>query len=302
MFTIFQLLLLLQFVDTIREVEPVPRFKSAISKQTTGVLIVGIAWVALLGDYGRGDQDSSRVVVTTILTSLQLAAVLALMATIWFVKRRPAVFRPDGGKIVDREMNDGLWSRYSFQWCAKVLAAGAKEKLENADLPAMNHAIRSEDATNEFNDMILKDTLPLWIQISWHYRGQLILQWLTILLSNFFDVAPAFATLQLLQFLETRENLDTIDPTAWKYVFTIILATASSHMIDSRIMWWGMGYIVVPLRTTLTGLMYRKLLKIKGGSEPPKQEKHDEEVCNFPISNSRAILRVSSGHWSSESH
>jgi hypothetical protein len=225
-----QLLLLLQLIDTSLQVAPLTRFKSAISRLTSCFLLVGIAWISLLGDAPE---------VTTILTSLQMASVIALIATIGSIKRRPVVFRPDG-KIVDQQMTVSLWSRYSFEWCMDVLSAAAKE-IENSGIPAMDHVVRSESATERFNNIVIKDTMPLWVQIFWAFRSQLILQWLSILFSNFFDVAPAFATLQLLKYLETRTDPDGIEPGSWKYVVGILVATTSSHMVDSRIMWWSMS-------------------------------------------------------------
>jgi hypothetical protein len=159
------------------------------------------------------------------------------MATIFAIRRRPPVFHPDG-RIIDQQMNVSLWSRYSFHWCVDVIAAAGKDTAENSDLPAMDHIARSGDAVSRFQNMVLKEnSLPLWLQITWEFRGPLIWMWLVILLSNFFDVAPAFATLQLLQYLEKRNDSDDIDPMAWKYVLGILVATVSSHMIDSRIMW-----------------------------------------------------------------
>jgi hypothetical protein len=231
----------LQLIVTAREVEFVTRFKSAISRVTTCVVIVVTAWVALLGDYGRSQSYSNRIFVTSILTSAQIAAALALFAAIFSVRRRPAVFRLDG-KIVDRQMNVSLWSRYSFQWCVDILRNAGKDKFENEDLPAMDHVVRSEKATASFRNMVLKDdSLPLWVQIFWQFRWPLIWQWAAILFSNFFDVAPAFATLQLLQYLETRKDADDLDPMAWKYVIGIVVATVSSHLVDSRIMWLVMS-------------------------------------------------------------
>jgi len=135
-------------------------------------------------------------------------------------------------------MNVSLWARYSFQWCVDVLSAAGKEKIENSDVPAMDHTVRSKEATEWFNNIVIKDSMPLWVQIFWAFRGPLMLQWLSILFSNFFDVAPTFATLQLLKYLEARTDPNTIEPGAWKYVVGIIVATTSTHLVDSRIMWW----------------------------------------------------------------
>ena len=108
-------------------------------------------------------------------------------------------------------------------------------------MPAMDHVVRSESGTARFKNIIIKeDSLPLWVQILWTFSWELVLQWLGILFSNFFDVAPAFATLQLLKYLETRKDINDLDPGAWKYVAGIITATVSSFIVDSRLWWWVM--------------------------------------------------------------
>lgn len=221
----------MQLINISRLVEPVTRFKAITARLTTCFLIAGLIFVTLIGD---------PILVTTILTSCQMGAILVLIATIFSVKRRPEIFRPDG-RPVERQRNVNLWSRYSFHWGVDILAAAGKEKFENSDMPAMDHVVRSEDATARFRNIIIKeDSLPLWVQIFWAFSWALIVQWLGILLSNFFDVAPAFATLQLLQYLETRQDVDAIEPGAWKYVAGIVAATVSSLIVDSRLIWWVM--------------------------------------------------------------
>ena len=237
----FKVLLLLQLFVTAREVEPVTRFKSAVSKLQTCFLIIALALVTLHGDYGQSQNYTDRVFVTSVLTGAQVIAALALMATIFCLKRRPAVFRPDH-KAVDRQMTDSLWARYTFKWCQDTLKAAGKEKFENSDMPAMDHVVRSENATANFKRIVFKeDNLPLWAHIFWKFRYQFLFQWTGILFSNFFDVAPAFATLQLLRYLENRDDTDAIDPKAWKYVAGIVVATVSSRLVDSRIFWAAMA-------------------------------------------------------------
>lgn len=208
------------------------------------MLIAIIACIDILGEYGITYPYSSRYLVTTVLSSTQIIAASIVTAAIMSVNRRPDVFSPDG-QLIDRQMNVNLWSRYAFNWAGDILALSTKEALENTSLPAMDNRVRSEDVTEGFTNMILKDTVSLWVQIFWHFRNQFIYQWAFILLSNFFDVAPAFATLKLLQFLETRKDLDDIDPMAWKYVAGIVIATVSSHLVDSRISWFGMSCMLI---------------------------------------------------------
>lgn len=234
------MLLLLQLVVTSRIADPVLRFKSAVFRLWTVGLIGLIAYAAIVGDYGHTQKSSpnnDRLLVTSLLTGAQIVIAVALLSAIMALKRRPAVFRPDG-KLVDRQMNSTLWSRYAFSWSNDVLSAAAKDTFQHSELPAMDHTARSEKVTARFKDIVLKgEKLPLWVQLSWAYRNPLAYQWISILISNFFDVAPAFATLQLLQYLEARKDVNDLDPWAWKYVLGIAVATTSSHLIDSRISW-----------------------------------------------------------------
>jgi hypothetical protein len=209
--------------------------------------MVVIVWAALYGDYGRSKFLSTRILITSILSGLQMLTLVLLMGTICAIQRRPAVFSPDD-RNVDRQRTVSLWSRYSFQWCLNELRIAGNDKLENSNLPAMDHIARSKDALWRFQNMVPKESsLPLWALIAWEFRGPLLWQWSIILLSNFFDVAPTFATLQLLKYLETRGDTDSLDPSAWKYVVAIAAATTSSYMIDSRIMWSSQTGMIIDL-------------------------------------------------------
>ncbi|PWY67926.1 ABC bile acid transporter [Aspergillus heteromorphus CBS 117.55] len=277
-------LLFMQLVETCFQEGYTARFQSALWKQAPMVLIGAIACAALAGHENYyGDQE----VVTTALVILQLAHTLALVAVIWCVKRRPAVFRPDG-RMVDSEMTGSLWVRYTFGWIAPLLAGGRKEELNEADLPGMNHRVRSKEVTDTFIAQALQDTTPLWVRIAWHFRGELARQWIGTLISNLGDLAPALANLQLLQYLETRGSADG-DMGAWKYVVTIALAMTWWSLGDSRLMWWGGAYIVPPLRSTLTGLMYTKLLRMKLSSGP-SEDKQGEE--NGPSKSQQDIINM----------
>lgn len=201
-------------------------------------------WVSLLDD-----ADT----VITVLTSLQMASVIGVITAVASLRRRPKLFRPDG-HVVDQEMNVNLWSRYTFQWCADALKAASNEKFDNPDVPAISHDIKTELVVEQFKNIVIKDDMPLWFQIFWAYKGALFLQWFSILLSNFSDVAPAFAVLQLLQYLETRTDPNALDPGAWKYVVGIALATTSSHCVDSRIMWWSKASMLCSKYGSVSGL------------------------------------------------
>ncbi|KAH8129144.1 hypothetical protein FP744_10005119 [Trichoderma asperellum] len=273
-------LLLLQFTVASREVAPVARFNTAASSLYTCVSITAIASVVLHGINGLDYSYGDGLFVTAILTEIQIVASLALFATVWLIRRRPDVFRPNG-KVVDSLFTGTLWERYSFSWSLGMLNAAGTEKFENSDMPSMDHATRSENSTADFKRMIFREEkLPLWAHITWKYRWMFLYQWSMILFTNFFDVAPAFANLQLLRYLETRSDSGIIDPVAWKWVAAIVVATISSRLVDSRVMWSEMADIVIPLRSTLTGLMYEKLMRIEDSLHVPKKESSDSNAEN----------------------
>ncbi|KAL7935404.1 P-loop containing nucleoside triphosphate hydrolase protein [Trichoderma chlorosporum] len=270
------ILLLLQFFVASREIEPVVRYNRATSSLKTIVVIIVIASTVLHGISGVYPRPNDGLFIDSILTWIQIGAALVLSGIIASIKRRPDVFGPDG-RVVDSQRTFSLWSRYSFDWPLDVLRAAGSEKFENSDLPAMDHMVRSENATANFKNIIFKaDRLPLWAHIMWKFRYRFIWMWGALLFTNFFDVAPAFANLQLLRHLETRENFDIIDPVAWKWVAAIVAATISSRLVDSRVMWSEMADIVVPMRSTLTGMMYEKLMKMEDSLHIPKEKENEK--------------------------
>ncbi|KAL7911960.1 P-loop containing nucleoside triphosphate hydrolase protein [Trichoderma velutinum] len=272
------ILLLLQFLVASREVEPVTRFNSITSSLNTCWLIIGIAAVTLYGISNLWIPERDRHFVTSILLLVQIGAAAALIGTIFSIKRRPHVFGPDG-RVVDSQNTSSLWSNYTFDWGMDVLRAAASEKFENSDLPTMDHNTRSENVTANFQDIIFEaDRLPLWAHIMWKFKWRFVWMWGWLLFTNFFDVAPAFANLQLLRHLETREHFDIIDPVAWKWVAAIVAATISSRIVDSRVMWGTTSRIVVPMRSTLTGMMYEKLMRMEDSLHIPKEESSDPDA------------------------
>ncbi|OJJ47560.1 hypothetical protein ASPZODRAFT_1715312 [Penicilliopsis zonata CBS 506.65] len=181
----------------------------------------------------------------------------------------------------------------------------------------MHANLRAEASTAAFYDSVLNDSLPLWARLTWMFRWSLIRVWVSIIVSNFFDVAPAFATMKMLQHLERREadpNAPAVDPDAWKYVLAILTATVSTQIVDSRIMWWEMATLVIPMRSTLTGLMYRKLLRRrlqadestgedakdqKAGEDDAKEKQASQDVINmFAVDcNQIAIFGAQNGQY-----
>ncbi|CZS91899.1 uncharacterized protein RAG0_02453 [Rhynchosporium agropyri] len=186
----------MQFASICRLAEPVIRFEAITGRLWSCFPVAGLALVTLI--------DHCDIVTKTLI-SFQLGLVLVLIATILSVRRRPDVHRD--GRLVDRQWNVSLWAKYSFYWSESSLAATSRSDFHNSDMPAMDHVIRSEKTTARFRNIAIKEySLPLWVQIAWAFSWELALQWIATLFSNSSDVAPAFASLQLLKYLETREE------------------------------------------------------------------------------------------------
>lgn len=217
------------------------KFNTAVLSLYSCLSITAIASVELNEINGLNYSYRDGLFVTAILTTIQIVASLALFTVVWLIRRRPDVLGPNG-KVVDTLYTGTLWERYSFSWSLGMLNAAGAEKFENSDMPSMDHATRSANTTADFKRMIFReDKLPLWAHITWKYRWMFLYQWSMILFTNFFDVAPAFANLQLLRYLETRSDNGVIDPVAWKWVAAIVIATISSRLVDSRVMWSEMA-------------------------------------------------------------
>lgn len=206
----------------------------------------------------------------------QIVAILAVVSGLSSIERRPDVFRPDG-QVVERQFQSSLWARYTFSWSSEILDLAATKLIEKTDLPAPDVSFRSEEVKEKFRSIALKPTLKLWVLLFWAFRVQIIYQWTIIAISTLFDVAPQYAMLKLLQFLEARQGADAIDPQAWLWVGSMFVITVGSTIIDHRIMWLMMSNLAVPMRSILTSLLFEKMIKLKNVKEPPKAEAEETE-------------------------
>ena len=162
-------------------------------------------------------------------------------------------------------------------------------KLVNvADLPAMDATARAKDAKQAFQSISLKPSVPLWLQIFWAYRWQFLFQWTLTCFSAVVDAAPQYAVLRLLQYLEARDGVNPIDPEAWLWVGCLLLATLTETVVDNRIGWLMWSDLAIPIRLTLTSLIFEKMLKSKDCKEPPKREAEKEKKEDGPDANGTA--------------
>ena len=197
------------------------------------------------------------------------------------VERRPDVFGADG-RVVERQFQSSLLARYTFSWSIDTLDLAATKLVDIADMPAANTTFRSTDVKTKFREISLKPTLKLWALLLWAYCFQLAWQAAIVITSTLFDVAPQFAMLRLLQFLEARQGFDAIDPQAWLWVGAMFAVTVGSTLIDYRAMWLMFSDIAIPIRSVLTALLFEKMMKLKNVKEPPKVAKESTEEGKLP--------------------
>lgn len=264
--------MLAQLADTARVDNCVERFNRAYWNAYSSVLIFGLGLAVLF----RGVPTYPENAVLGCVTSLQILAALVVTCGLVSIERRPDVYSPEG-TFVERQFKASLWARYTYSWSSDILDLAATKLIDITDMPALDSHIRSKEAKDRFRDTSLKPTVKLWILIFWNLQAEFYWQWFLITISCFFDVAPQYAMLELLRFLEDRQDFNALDPKGWVWVGVMFLVTVGSTLIDYRIFWHMMTDIAIPLRSILTALIFEKMMRIKDTKEPPSENKADED-------------------------
>lgn len=268
----FQVLALVQVFDTFREPQIVLRSQRGV---TCSISFVFIA-VAAAFVISTLNPSHSQNIAFFVTLGVQICSAVATATTLGLIQRRPDVFTPDG-KIVERQFTSSLLTRYSYNWSSDLLDVAAEKLIEPEDLPAMDSHVRAADVKESFQSIMLKPTVALWVQIFWRYWGQITFQWALVFVSTIIDAGPQFAMFQLLQYLEARQESGVIDPKAWLCVGSLFVATIAETLVDYRVGWLMWSEIGIPIRASVTTLIFEKMMKIKDCKEPPKAE---EEALN----------------------
>ncbi|PBP23976.1 P-loop containing nucleoside triphosphate hydrolase protein, partial [Diplocarpon rosae] len=269
------ILSLLQVLDTFTETQIVTRSKRGV---TSGLsfLLVALSAGILISSENLGDRQS---IGSTVTLTAQICTALAIVVAFGLIKRRPDVFTPDG-RPVERQFTSSLWTRYSYNWSSDLLDLAATKLIESPDLPAMDAHVRAADAKEAFKSIALKPDVSLWLQVFWAFRWQITFQWLMVIASSILDSAPSLAMFQLLRYLEARTEFDAIDHKAWLCVAALLVATLAETLVDYRVNWLMWSEIGVPIRASLTTLIYEKMMKIKDCKEPPKDDSKKSDDAN----------------------
>lgn len=280
--------MLVQLTDTALESSLILRFQLGTFNLLSCGLIVALGWTVLAN--GAPAQHPGDIVLYA-LTVAQIVEIAAIVFALFAVERRPDVFRPNG-RVVERQFQRSLWNRYTFNWSSELLDLAAIKLIEMEDLPALDAMTRAKEVKERFRDISLKESLPLWVLIVWTERWRLTWQGTLITISCFFDVGPQFAMMRLLQFLEARRGFDAIDPHAWFWVGALFVITVGSTLIDHRIFWTVFADIGIPLRSTLTTLIFEKTMRLKDIKEPLKTdtEESKDPASTKPTPDSQAAL------------
>ncbi|RDW61351.1 hypothetical protein BP5796_11243 [Coleophoma crateriformis] len=275
-------LLVVQFLDTSREVAIIARFHSMISRLASIFLTGVIAWTVFLGD---APEKPDSIVISS-LSGAQVLIALLIVVVIFNIRRRPDVFHKD--RVVERQFTGTLWQRYTFSWSSDLLDLAATKLMDTTDLPIMDSHMRSKVQTARFLAIPLKDDVKLWKRIFWAFRYQLLYQWTICALGSACDVAPQFAMLKLLQYLEQRKEFDAVDARAWYCVLGLFAATIGLTLLDYRIMWLMWSDLAIPIRSVLTGLIFEKTMRIKDCSEPPKEQAAEKDKADGKLDGAAA--------------
>jgi len=243
----------MQVVLISREIRPIPRYQLGVYSSISLVLVAVSSGFVLSTEIPDGYGRTPFICALTI----QLFASIVASITFLFIKRRPDVFAPNG-KVVERQFQSSVWARYSYNWSSDILDLAATKLIDLSDLPAMDSHVRAQEARQHFRSISPDSTLSLWRQIFWVFRWKLVFQWLLVIFSSIMDSAPQFATLKLLQYLERRQKSGVVDPKAWLCVGFLLVATMAGNIVDYRVSWLMWSELGIPIRSTLTALIFEK--------------------------------------------
>ncbi|KAF8854593.1 P-loop containing nucleoside triphosphate hydrolase protein [Acephala macrosclerotiorum] len=280
----------LQVLDVFRETRIVTRWERGVQSSISFFLIIVLAGIVISSQ----TLDFPQNIAFYVTLGVQIGSALAVGLTFILIKRRPDVY--SNGKVVERQLTSSIWTRYTYNWSSDILDLAATKLIEPEDLPSMDAHVRAKDVKSYFRSIILKPTTSLWLQIFWAYRGPLVFQWFMVILSSVIDTAPQLAMLQLLRYLEVREGFGFIDPRAWICVGSLLVATALETLVDYRITWLMWSELGVPIRSTLTTLIFEKMMKLKDCKEPPSAEKDEKEEKDKKANGANGAAPHGHGH------
>lgn len=205
------------------------------------------------------------------LTAGRLTGIIAVLLGAIFLPRRPDVYYK--GKQVDSARSVSLFSRYTFSWLGKLLKlALEKGHYDEADIPVVDRARRAEYLLDQFNEM--KKSPHLWKSIFWAHWLAFVAQFFSTIAMTTVTYMPAMIMKKVLQVLETRQAGDDTGFEGYYWVLVLGATKMLESGLLSVVYWVCYAYVMIPVRSQLSGLVFQKTMNKKDvkGSQKEQEE------------------------------
>ncbi|KAK1597465.1 ABC transporter [Colletotrichum navitas] len=205
-----------------------------------------------------------------------LVLTVGIVVTGVALPRRPDVYY--NGKVVDRIRTVPAYSRFTWGWGAEIIDLATKKKdLDASDLPKPDHLTRSEDSAAAWKAYNFDSDSNLWWSIIWAYRVPLFIQWSIAISKAFLSFAPSWITLQILEALQRKQHGEDVPMDIWILVFWLGLAILADAWAEATMFWLSWADLCIPLRGTLSALVFEKSMRRKNVKAASKQESEPAE-------------------------
>jgi hypothetical protein len=172
-------------------------------------------------------------------------------------------------------------SRYTFAWIRPLLDQARRSRgIEYDDLPALGHAVRSQDLNAAFQMNEITNR-PLWRIIVNHHFTCLCRQWTVAVVESIASVIPAVCMWKVLSLLEDPTPLH---PTAiWLWVAFLAISKVLHVGIANWLQWINFAVFAIPVRSQLSAVIFAKSLRMvtvqaeTSGVRHVAQESSDED-------------------------
>ena len=222
---------------------------------TCAIILAGL----IGGNTAIRDYEYADAPVVVLMAIETVSSALGIL-TFGLIDRRPQVFRD--GRRVDAEFTVSIWSKLSFTWAAPVLAfARRNKKLDLKDLPMLPKYVRTETLSLNFGHARKFDRL--WKTLIWAFRWVFFLQIGLSTTAAVLQFVPQLCMYMILKLLEQRSSGSYPAGIAWAWVFGLGLAMLAISFVESWMYFMIFGELGIPIRNTLSTLVFEKSLRRK---------------------------------------
>ena len=230
--------------------------------------------------------DDYRAHAALVITQLVLA--LVLFSSSLSIPRRPQVF--DKGRPVDGQFTASVIGRYTFHWPTSTLAYARRHPgLKIEELPTLANYTRSDFLQRRFNTNVKFNRL--YKTLFWNFKWSFLQQLILVIIASILAFGPQYSMYHLLQVLEKRTQGETVDASAWIWVFALGLAMLVTSWVESWlffIIWADLG---IPIRALLAILVFMKSTRrkdVKGVSNAKEKTEEQANGAEGEVINSEA--------------